>query len=96
VNDDGTFLGEPAPPGVEDEYCGENLNDSWTPEVDQQLRAMLLNGKSIPAIAARLKRTMGAVRSRANHLGLSVSVDRAVRDQRNAPRRAVNDTPSPK
>jgi hypothetical protein len=67
-----------------------NQNNSWTPEVEQQLRAMLLKGKSVHAISARLKRTMGAVRSRAHLLGLSVTVDRAVRDRRNAAKRAAN------
>jgi hypothetical protein len=81
---------------VEGEFMARRLHNPWTPEVDQQLRAMLLDGKSIAAIAARLKRTMGAVKSRASHLGLSVSVDKAVRDQRNASRRAMNNAPWPK
>jgi hypothetical protein len=58
-------------------------NNSWTPEADEQLRAMLLGGKSVLATSARLKRTMGAVRCRASILGLSVCNKRAVRDQRN-------------
>jgi hypothetical protein len=43
----------------------------------------VLDGKSVHAIAARLKRTTGAVRCRASILGLSVAADKTVRDQRN-------------
>jgi hypothetical protein len=62
-------------------------NNSWTREEDQQLRTMLLGGKSVPAILARLKRTMGAIRSCAGALGLSVSSKRDMQDKRNATKR---------
>jgi hypothetical protein len=63
-----------------------NLHNPWTPDADQQLREMVLRGKSVHAISARLKRTLRAVRSRAHLLGLSVAIQKAVRDQRNAAR----------
>jgi hypothetical protein len=60
-----------------------NQHYSWTPEIDQQIREMLLKGKSVHAIAVQLKRTVGAIKSRAQILGLSIAMNKTVRDQRN-------------
>jgi hypothetical protein len=56
----------------------------WSPEEDNQLRAMLEGGKSLMAIAARHRRTVRAIRGRAVHLGLSVAKTLIVRARRNA------------
>jgi hypothetical protein len=64
--------------------------NSRTPHVDQQLRTVVLKGKSIHAIAARLRCSIGAVRSRANLLGLSAAVDKSVRDRRNRAERPLD------
>jgi hypothetical protein len=56
----------------------------WTPKADDELRAMLLEGKSVAAMVGRLKRTTNAIKARAAILGLSVASDKAIRAQRNA------------
>jgi hypothetical protein len=62
----------------------------WTREADDELRSMLLAGKSVASISARLKRTTNAVKVRAAMLGLSIASDRTLRAQRNAAKRAIN------
>jgi hypothetical protein len=64
-----------------------NQKNSWTPEADEQLRALVLAGASVHAISAQLKRTMRAVRVRAHLLGLSIAIDEALRNQRNTAKR---------
>lgn len=59
-----------------------NSNRPWTPEEDEQLRAMLLAGKSISVIAVRHKRSPSAIKARAQVLGLSVAADPLMRHQR--------------
>jgi hypothetical protein len=43
----------------------------WTPEEDKELRSKLMAGRPTAEIAIKLKRTIGAVHSRARLLGLS-------------------------
>ena len=54
----------------------------WEPDEDKQLREMVEAGKSPTMIALRLKRTVGAVRSRLTALRVSV---RRVRIKKNPP-----------
>jgi hypothetical protein len=42
----------------------------WTPERDKELRALVLGGNSVDAIAKALNRTTFAIRRRANTLRL--------------------------
>jgi hypothetical protein len=43
----------------------------WTREADEALILLLKSGRTIRSIAAKLRRTEGAIRARANYLGLS-------------------------
>jgi hypothetical protein len=43
----------------------------WTPEEDEQLKSLLMAGRTPAAIAIKLKRTTAAVHRRARVLGLS-------------------------
>jgi hypothetical protein len=47
-------------------------NRPWTPEDDSHLRTLLEGGASIALVAAKLKRTIGAVRGRAATIGISL------------------------
>jgi hypothetical protein len=44
---------------------------AWTPEEDNRLRTLLEGGTSIALVAVKLKRTIGATRSRATLIGIS-------------------------
>ena len=46
------------------------LRRPWTPERDKELRALVLSGNSVDAIAKALNRTTFAIRRRANTLRL--------------------------
>lgn len=43
----------------------------WTPEADEALILLFKGGRTIRSIAAKLRRTEGSIRARANFLGLS-------------------------
>ena len=44
----------------------ENAGKPWTPEEDEELKAMCTEGKSIKEIAYHFKRSRGAIQSRIN------------------------------
>jgi hypothetical protein len=46
-------------------------NRPWTPEEDNRLRTLLESGASITLVAAKLKRSINAVRAHATVIGLS-------------------------
>ena len=47
------------------------LKRLWTSEDDARLRSLLEAGASVSLVAAKLKRTAGAVKSRSNLLGVA-------------------------
>lgn len=61
-------------------------NRSWTQADDDQLRAMLVDGKSIAQVAQRIQRTGAAIRNRAQQLRVSFADNLAIRAQRNSKR----------
>jgi hypothetical protein len=64
----------PLPPAGSATFQGvarlENSGNAWTSEDDAQLANLMADGAPPRAIAARLRRTVGAVRSRMRKLGL--------------------------
>jgi hypothetical protein len=44
----------------------------WTPAEEERLRAMILSGMSVEDIATEHQRSVGAVRSRSEQLGISL------------------------
>jgi hypothetical protein len=51
----------------------ERRGQPWTPADDERLRKLAGEGRNAQTIAERLKRTVGAVRGRAKHLGVMLS-----------------------
>jgi hypothetical protein len=49
-----------------------NSNNKWTPEEDARLKSLIEANMSIDLIAAKLKRSIQAVKWRANALGISI------------------------
>jgi hypothetical protein len=54
-------------------------NRSWTPEMDERLKQLVQSGASVTRAAAALKRTVGAVQTRARNLGMPFKPRRIVR-----------------
>jgi hypothetical protein len=52
------------------------MSDPWSQEQDEQLRVLASSGMSMAAIAAQMKRTKSAVRSRAAKLKIAIARDR--------------------
>jgi hypothetical protein len=50
----------------------QNQSNAWTPEQDERLRAMFEAGNSKVLVAAKLKRTMSAIKARASVLKILV------------------------
>ena len=50
----------------------ENSNNKWTPEEDARLKSLIEANTSIHLIAAKLKRSVPAIRSRASILNISM------------------------
>ena len=48
----------------------ENSNNKWTPEEDVRLKSLIETNTSIHLIAAKLKRSVPAIRSRASILNI--------------------------
>ena len=48
----------------------ENNNNKWTPEEDARLKSLIEANTSIHLIAAKLKRSVPAIRSRASILNI--------------------------
>ena len=48
----------------------ENSNNKWTPEEDARLKSLIEANTSIHLIAAKLKRSVPAIRSRASILNI--------------------------
>ena len=48
----------------------ENSNNKWTPEEDARLKSLVEANTSIDLIAAKLKRSVPAIRSRASILNI--------------------------
>jgi hypothetical protein len=48
----------------------ENSNNKWSPEEDARLKSLIEANTSIHLIAARLKRSVPAIRSRASILNI--------------------------
>jgi hypothetical protein len=48
-----------------------NASDKWTPAEDETLRNLVIANASVYSIAAKLKRSVPAIKGRAHHLGLS-------------------------
>ena len=48
----------------------ENSNNKWTPEEDARLKSLIEANTSIDLIAAKLKRSVPAIRSRASILNI--------------------------
>jgi hypothetical protein len=51
----------------------------WTPEDDEQLKSMVIAGRTPAEIATKLKRTTAAVQARARRFRLSFNRVRAIR-----------------
>jgi hypothetical protein len=63
-------------------FGARNANRPWKPDEDEQVRKMAEAGKSIFAIALKLKRTVSAVRDRASILKTSIQSARKARGPR--------------
>ena len=50
----------------------ENSSNKWTPEEDARLKSLIEANTSIHLIAAKLKRSVAAVRARASTLDISM------------------------
>ena len=50
----------------------ENSSNKWTPEEDARLKSLVEANTSIHLIAAKLKRSVGAVRTRASTLDIPI------------------------
>jgi hypothetical protein len=50
----------------------ENSSNKWTPEEDARLKSLFEANTSIQLIAAKLKRSVAAVRARASTLDISM------------------------
>ena len=48
------------------------MKNSWTPELDSELKLLLSKGVSVQRIAVRLNRTQSVVKGRARFLGLEL------------------------
>ena len=44
----------------------------WTPEEEERLRAMVVSGIGVKDLSSELQRSVAAVRSRSEHLGISL------------------------
>jgi hypothetical protein len=55
----------------------ENSNNKWTPEEDARLKSLIEANTSIHLIAAKLKRSIPAIRSRASTLNILMKRVRA-------------------
>ena len=49
-----------------------NTPKKWTPEEDERLRSLIESSMSIPHVAAKLKRSVSAVKGRAHLLKISI------------------------
>jgi hypothetical protein len=50
----------------------ENANNKWTPEEDVRLKSLIEANTSIHLIAAKLKRSVSAIRARASLRNISI------------------------
>jgi hypothetical protein len=50
----------------------ENSSNKWTPEEDARLKSLIETNTSIHLIAAKLKRSVAAIRSRASTLDIPI------------------------
>ena len=50
----------------------ENSNNKWTPEEDARLKSLIEANTSIDLIAAKLKRSVSAIRARAGIRNISI------------------------
>jgi hypothetical protein len=50
----------------------KNTNNQWTPEEDRLLKSMIESSNSILSIAAKLQRSVSAVKGRAHVLKISI------------------------
>jgi hypothetical protein len=50
----------------------ENANNKWTPEEDVRLRSLIEANTSLHLIAAKLKRSISAIKARASTLNISI------------------------
>ena len=50
----------------------ENTNNKWTPEEDVRLKSLIEANTSVHLIAAKLKRSVSAIRARASILNISM------------------------
>jgi hypothetical protein len=52
------------------------MSDPWSQEQDEKLRMLASSGMSMAAIAAQMKRTKSAIRTRAAKLKITIARDR--------------------